>query len=466
MAQANVIQNPVELPASALRGRPTAIAMPPSRRASSVEAAPIVAARRSSVDSLVDAPVTNGSGLLGRPRFSTVGYSSAKRFSFAADTPDNQWSDSTGSTTFNTAHLPPLGLRSRAGTGLSRCSVSSRRMSFDVPPTPDSHWCYGTAEASFFSQPTTGPTVPAAVPEASPPVQTLQLQGHLDLNSPQSNTQSQPMTASATHLQSATMSTQGISHAMPQFQAQKPLLPGQGECPVQQMPLQAAQGTVPMPMQMQMQMPMQMQGQQSGQMPMQMFFMPGPGGGFQQVAPTYTMVPGNPCMAAPQAAASAVPTPAQEVGNGKVSTLMLRNIPVTYDRDQLLTDLESRGFRLCMDFFYLPIDFQTGNNVGYAFVNLNSETEVDRFRKTYHGIQLSADRSNKICAVCDAQKQGLHQNVEHYRNSPVMGMEEKYQPMMFENGIRQPFPGPTRPLKQVRQRATRATGTTGQPVLA
>jgi len=267
------------------------------------------------------------------------------------------------------------------------------------------------------------------------------------------------MTASATHLQSATMSTQGISHAMPQFQAQKPLLPGHGECPVQQMPLQAAQGAVPM----QMQMPMQMQGQQPGQMPMQMFFVAGPGGGFQQMAPTYTMAPGNPCVAAPQAAA-AVPTSTQETG--KVSTLMLRNIPVTYDRDQLLADLDSRGFRPCLDFFYLPIDFQTGNNVGYAFVNLTAGSEVERFRKTYHGIQLSADRSNKICAVCDAQKQGLHQNVEHYRNSPVMGMEEKYQPMMFENGIRQLFPGPTRPLKQVRQRATRATGSTGHPTNA
>lgn len=222
-----------------------------------------------------------------------------------------------------------------------------------------------------------------------------------------------------------------------------------------------------MPMPMNMQMPMQMQGQQPGQMPMQMFFMPGPGG-FQQMqmppgqAPPYTMAPqGNPCMAAPQAAAPGVPPSAQN--SGRVLTLMLRNIPVTYDRDQLLQDLDSRGFRPSMDFFYLPIDFQTGNNVGYAFVNLNNETEVERFRKTYHGIQLSADRSNKICAVCDAQKQGLHQNVEHYRNSPVMGMEEKYHPMIFQNGIQQPFPGPTRPLKQVRQRATRATGVNGQP---
>lgn len=254
---------------------------------------------------------------------------------------------------------------------------------------------------------------------------------------------------------------------MPQFQAQRPLLPGQGECPGQQMPMQAAQGAVPMPMPMNMQMPMQMQGQQPGQMPMQMFFMPGPGG-FQQMqmppgqAPPYTMAPqGNPCMAAPQAAAPGVPPSAQN--SGRVLTLMLRNIPVTYDRDQLLQDLDSRGFRPSMDFFYLPIDFQTGNNVGYAFVNLNNETEVERFRKTYHGIQLSADRSNKICAVCDAQKQGLHQNVEHYRNSPVMGMEEKYHPMIFQNGIQQPFPGPTRPLKQVRQRATRATGVNGQP---
>lgn len=418
------------------------------------------------MDSLADTtPALNGIGILGRPRFSTVGYTSTKKFSFAAQTPDNQSNELMGSTGFNSANLPPLGMRSRAGTGVSRCSVSSRRCSFDVPPTPDSHWCYGTTSPSFFSQSQTGPTLPAAALQAQAPVQTLQLQGHLGLETPPSHSQTQPTTASATNLQSATMPTQGLSQLMPQFQAQhKPLLPGQGECPVQQMPLQAPQGAVPLPMPMQM--PVQMPGQQPGQMPMQMYFMAGPNGGFQQMVPPYTMAPGNPGFAFPQTAAptAAAAIPVQEAG--KVSTLMLRNIPVTYDRDQLLGDLDSRGFRPSLDFFYLPIDFQTGNNVGYAFVNLTSETEVERFRRTYNGFQLSADRSNKICAVCDAQKQGLHQNAEHYRNSPVMGMEEKYQPMIFENGIRRPFPGPTRPLKQVRQRATRATGVNGQPVNA
>eukprot|EP00439_Symbiodinium_sp_Y106_P064378 s2561_g10.t1 len=50
---------------------------------------------------------------------------------------------------------------------------------------------------------------------------------------------------------------------------------------------------------------------------------------------------------------------------GGVTTLMLRNIPVTFNREALLADFDARGLRGKYDFFYLPIDFQTGNNLGF-----------------------------------------------------------------------------------------------------
>lgn len=137
---------------------------------------------------------------------------------------------------------------------------------------------------------------------------------------------------------------------------------------------------------------------------------------------------------------------------GPVTTVMLRNIPLKYNREALLADLDSRGFGCTYDFFYLPIDFHTGNNVGYAFINFDSEMTVARFRVTYDGLQLSAD-SAKICQVSDAKAQGKHKNVDQYRNSSVMNMEDRYQPVVFENGVRQPFPPPTRSLKPVKPRA-------------
>lgn len=109
------------------------------------------------------------------------------------------------------------------------------------------------------------------------------------------------------------------------------------------------------------------------------------------------------------------------------TTVMLRNIPVKYTREMVLADLDVRGFHGTYDFFYLPIDFQTGNTVGYAFINFVNVAETLRFRSVYNGLQLSPD-SAKICEVSDAKAQGKDKNVEQYRNSSVMAMEDKYHP--------------------------------------
>jgi len=134
-----------------------------------------------------------------------------------------------------------------------------------------------------------------------------------------------------------------------------------------------------------------------------------------------------------------------------ITTVMLRNIPSKYSRDMLLADLDQRGFRGAYDFFYLPIDFQTRYSVGYAFLNFISEAELERFKNAYAGLKLSDD-SNKVCEICPAKVQGKAKNVEQYRNSPVMGMEEPYHPVIYENGVRMVFPKPTRVLKAVKPR--------------
>jgi hypothetical protein len=203
-------------------------------------------------------------------------------------------------------------------------------------------------------------------------------------------------------------------------------------------------------MQMGMGMP-----QADGVMPMGMPFMQMPGAYMQ--APMYT-APGQAAGANPmqldlgslittQAAA-----PASWNSSGPTTTVMLRNIPLKYNREALLADLDARGFACGYDFFYLPIDFHTGNCVGYAFINFIDESTVARFRSTYNGLQLSAD-SAKICEVSDAKAQGKLKNIEQYRNSSVMNMEDRYQPVVFENGVRTEFPPPTRSLKPVKPRA-------------
>merc|ERR1719476_1158429 len=144
-------------------------------------------------------------------------------------------------------------------------------------------------------------------------------------------------------------------------------------------------------------------------------------------------------------------------GREPVTTIMLRNIPQRYGREMLIEDLNARGFAGAYDFFYLPIDFSTTHSVGYAFINFISEAELARFKSVYVGLKLSED-SPKVCEICDAKVQGRVRNVEFYRNSTVMGMEEQYHPVLLENGVRVPFPRPTRALGPVQRRPPRAGG--------
>jgi len=174
--------------------------------------------------------------------------------------------------------------------------------------------------------------------------------------------------------------------------------------------------------------------------------------------PQQVLVLSNFLQEAPRKLEAQLPAEVQDSAPQGITTLMLRNIPVTFNRESLLADFDARGFRGKYDFFYLPIDFQTDNNLGYAFINLATPMYAEHFRSTYQGLALAGDRSKKICAVAPATTQGRAANVEYYRNSNVMSMEDKYQPLVFENGLRAPFPAPTKAVKPIRYRESRGMG--------
>jgi len=58
------------------------------------------------------------------------------------------------------------------------------------------------------------------------------------------------------------------------------------------------------------------------------------------------------------------------------TTVMLRNLPNDYTREDVLDLLDSGGFRACYDFFYMPVDFQSGSGMGYAFINFVSHEKA------------------------------------------------------------------------------------------
>lgn len=137
------------------------------------------------------------------------------------------------------------------------------------------------------------------------------------------------------------------------------------------------------------------------------------------------------------------------------TTVMLRNVPYSESQLGVLNMIEEHGFVGCFNFFYAPLDFSTGNNLGYAFINLPDKEDVDKFFALFDGLRLDRDGwSQKDLQVCWAKVQGAEPNVEHYRNSPVNDMPENFRPMIFDCGNQIPFPRPDenlarRPLPSV-----------------
>merc|ERR1712061_337169 len=95
------------------------------------------------------------------------------------------------------------------------------------------------------------------------------------------------------------------------------------------------------------------------------------------------------------------------------------------------------------DFVYLPIKFGAGTAFGYAFVNLVSPTDAVHFKAHFNGFERWGVPGAKAASVdWSESKQGLAQNIERYRNSPLMHEStlDELRTIIFQNGVRVPFP--------------------------
>lgn len=133
------------------------------------------------------------------------------------------------------------------------------------------------------------------------------------------------------------------------------------------------------------------------------------------------------------------------------TTVMWKNLPNNYTRDDLLALIDSKDFRGSYDFFYAPVDFTSQALVGYAFVNFVSTKEADRFYDCFQNYKdWPTLKSEKVSVVTWSQPlQGLEGHIERYRNSPVMhpDVADDKRPVLFRGGERIPFPPPTKKLR-------------------
>ncbi|CAK0906966.1 unnamed protein product [Prorocentrum cordatum] len=101
----------------------------------------------------------------------------------------------------------------------------------------------------------------------------------------------------------------------------------------------------------------------------------------------------------PQIAAQLMGGPQDEC-----TTVMLRNLPCPFLREDLIKAMDAKGFAGLYNFVYMPIDFQTAMGMGYAFVNLipgfpQKRCSVSRFPSRDSRIGLSR-RRRSVLSLC------------------------------------------------------------------
>jgi hypothetical protein len=134
------------------------------------------------------------------------------------------------------------------------------------------------------------------------------------------------------------------------------------------------------------------------------------------------------------------------------TTVIMRNIPNRFSQAVLAGVLDKHGFSGVYDLIYVPVDFATGVSFGYAFVNLTSVDEAERFMASFNGFKWGG-ASKKVCgiAMCN-DNESPSERVERYRNLPVMhsSVPDSFKPAMYSGVHRVPFPVPTKRLRAPR----------------
>lgn len=143
-------------------------------------------------------------------------------------------------------------------------------------------------------------------------------------------------------------------------------------------------------------------------------------------------------------ASSSVGNTAKDVDQ---TTVMLRNLPKTLGRNDLVDLLKREGFQGRFDFVYAPADYKHHVSFGYAFVNFSTSEDAELAMRHFEGFQNWPVESDKKCnAMWSDKHQGLEAHIESFRNSPVMhpDVPREYRPAIYDSDGKQiPFPSPT-----------------------
>jgi hypothetical protein len=135
------------------------------------------------------------------------------------------------------------------------------------------------------------------------------------------------------------------------------------------------------------------------------------------------------------------------------TTVMLQGLDLTLDRAGLLRVLHTSSFCGSFDFIYVPCDFQSFLPQGFGVVNFTSHRDALSFQR-----QPPVELGN-VRVLWSDKEQGLSENVERYRNSPVMhaSVPDCCRPSLVQGDELAPLPMPTKAIKapKIKKRTSR-----------
>jgi RNA recognition motif-containing protein len=137
------------------------------------------------------------------------------------------------------------------------------------------------------------------------------------------------------------------------------------------------------------------------------------------------------------AAQAAVVAESEEV---RTTTLVLRKLPKDLSSVQLRRMLDSADFEALYDFIYVPMNFKSERNLGYALVNFTEHEHALAAQECFHGARIGG---GALVAELSCKHSGLSSLIEQYQSSHVLTdktLPEEHKPQLLRDGKMIPFP--------------------------
>ncbi|CAM0946728.1 unnamed protein product [Alopecurus aequalis] len=136
------------------------------------------------------------------------------------------------------------------------------------------------------------------------------------------------------------------------------------------------------------------------------------------------------------------PMPPPEWHRGRVTTVMIRNVPNRLKPCEMMQLLDEHCARanskkkkpvpVAYDFLYLPMDFsKSSSNMGYAFVNLTTAEAAGGLHYALHGARWKVHGTKKVIDIRAARIQGKDALVSHFSGSTFPCHTDEHLPAAF-----------------------------------